>query len=91
MLVFGPGSPYGHPVEGFPGTVERLTREDLSRFHDIYWKPGGAALIFAGDISMAEAKELANSNFGSWAGSAPAAAPAMPSTSPANSAEQPQS
>jgi zinc protease len=74
MLAFGPSSPYGHPVEGFPSTVEKLTREDLSRFHDIYWKPGGAALILAGDISVAEAKELANNNFGGWAGGAPAAA-----------------
>lgn len=74
MLAFGSSSPYGHPVEGFPGTVEKLTREDLSRFHDTNWKPGGSALIFAGDISMAEAKELANNNFGTWAGGAPPAA-----------------
>jgi zinc protease len=72
-LAFGPSHPYGHHPTGFPSAVEKLTSEDLSRFHDTYWKPGGSALIFVGDVSLAEATELAKRSFGSWSGGAPPA------------------
>jgi zinc protease len=71
MLAFGRSHPYGHPPAGFPSTVEKLTSEDLARFHDTYWKPGGSALVLVGDISLAEATDLAKTNFGSWSGGAP--------------------
>lgn len=71
MLLFGPDHPYGRPRTGLPGTIGPLTREDLSRFHETYWKPGGSALIFAGDITLSEAAELAQKQFGSWSGGAP--------------------
>lgn len=71
VLAFGADHPYGRPLRGLPATVQRINREDFARFHDTYWKPGGSALIFAGDISLAEATELARQNFGSWSGGAP--------------------
>jgi zinc protease len=70
-LVVGPDHPYGRPVDGFPSTVEKITREDLARFHETYWKPGGSALILAGDVSLAEATDLSNRYFGSWSSGAP--------------------
>ncbi|MGI8564850.1 MAG: M16 family metallopeptidase [Pyrinomonadaceae bacterium] len=73
MLVFGPDHPYGRPRSGLPGTVKPITRDDLARFHETYWKPGGSALIFAGDITLAEATELARQNFLAWTGAAPPA------------------
>jgi zinc protease len=73
MLAFGQGHPYGHPTAGFPATVDKLTPEDFSEFHDIYWRPGGSALIFVGDISLAEATGLAKRDFGSWSGGGPPA------------------
>ncbi len=71
MLLFGANHPYGRPRTGLPGTVTRVTSADLARFHETYWKPGGSALIFAGDITLAEATELAKQHFGSWSGGAP--------------------
>ncbi|HVF56616.1 MAG TPA: pitrilysin family protein [Pyrinomonadaceae bacterium] len=71
MLVFGPEHPYGRPRAGLPGTVGGITREDLARFHETNWKPGGSALIFAGDISLDEATTLARQAFGTWSGGAP--------------------
>jgi zinc protease len=58
-----------------PSTVEPITRADLQKFHDEWWKPGSSALIFVGDVTLAEATDLAKKNFGSWAG---AAAPSVP-------------
>lgn len=73
MLAYGRSHPYGRPTAGYPSTVEKIAREDLARFHDIYWKPGGSMLVFVGDISLGEAGELAKRSFTSWKGAAPAA------------------
>jgi zinc protease len=73
MLAYGRNHPYGRPATGYPSTVEKLTKEDMAQFHATYWKPGGAALIFAGDITSAEATDLAKTSFGAWKGGAPPA------------------
>jgi len=70
MLAFGRNHPYGAPEGGLPGTVEKLTREDLVGFHQRYWKPGSSALVFAGDLSLEEALALAKDTFGAWSGGA---------------------
>jgi zinc protease len=46
--------------------VQQLTREDFVRFHETTWKPGSSALIFAGDITLDEATQLARQSFGNW-------------------------
>ena len=33
ILAFGPEHPYGRPVQGLRGTVEKITRDDLIAFH----------------------------------------------------------
>ena len=82
MLAFGTDHPYGRPATGLKGTVEDITRQDLVAFHAANWKPGSTAIIFAGDVSLAQATELARTHFGGWSGGAapkasiPAAAPA---------------
>lgn len=81
MLAYGKNHPYGRPTAGYPATVEKVSREDLAKFHDTYWKPGGSALVFVGDITIAEATELAKENFGTWKGTAPASA-ALPPPQP---------
>jgi zinc protease len=68
MLAFGRDHPYGTPDQGLPGTIEKLTREDLVQFHARYWRPGSSALIFAGDLSLEEAMALAKDAFGTWTG-----------------------
>jgi zinc protease len=69
-LAYGLTHPYGHPSQGFPSTVAAIAPEDLARFHSAYWKPGSSALIFAGDITLADATGLARQSFGSWSGGA---------------------
>src|SRR5262249_54403668 len=72
MLAFGREHPYGRPVQGLPASVEAIARGDLARFRQDRWKPGGSALVFAGDISLSDALALARRNFGGWSGAAPA-------------------
>ncbi|HEY7785417.1 MAG TPA: pitrilysin family protein [Pyrinomonadaceae bacterium] len=68
MLAFGREHPYGRAT--LPGTVQPLTREDLINFHQMNWKPGSSALFFVGDITLAEATDLARRHFGTWTGGA---------------------
>jgi zinc protease len=70
MLAFGVNHPYGRPSGGLPATVSSMTRDDLVRYHKEWWKPGSSALIFVGDVSLAEATALAKKHFGSWSGGA---------------------
>ena len=56
-LMFGEGHPYAQPFSG-TGThasVEAITREDLVRIHETYYRPGNAAVVVAGDITLDEA------------------------------------
>jgi zinc protease len=71
-LGFGPDHPYGRPSRGRPSTVPKLLREDFVRYHENYWKAGGSALFFVGDITLNEAVAVAKQHFGSWTGAAPA-------------------
>lgn len=70
MIAFGPDHPYGRPSSGLPASVSAITREDLVQFHKTYWKPGSSAMVFVGDITLAEATALARQHFGSWTGGA---------------------
>ncbi len=70
MLAFGSDHPYGRPAQGLKSSVEGLTRADIVAFHAARWKPGSTALIFAGDISLAQATDVAKQHFGGWTGGA---------------------
>lgn len=73
ILAFGPEHPYGRPARGLPASVERIANSDLAKFHTTYWKPEGSVLIFAGDITLADATAAAQSAFADWLGDAPPA------------------
>lgn len=79
-------SPYGSLTT--PATLAAITRADVVAFHRAHLRPDGAAIVFAGDITLAQAVLVAQRSFGSWAAptrNAPAAAgtgaaPAAPRT-----------
>ncbi len=68
MLAFGRGSIYGHPADGFRSSVSTITPVDLQQFHEKLWKPGTSVLVFVGDITLAQATEVAKRHFGNWQG-----------------------
>jgi len=71
-LVF-PNSPYGFSAIGTEASNKGITRADLTAFWQKSYVPANSVLAIAGDVTMAQAKELAARYLGSWAG--PAAAP----------------
>ena len=73
-LVFGDAA-YGAPSGGTPTSLPGLTREDVAAFHASRYRPETARLIFSGDITVAQARALAEQAFGDWRASGPAPAP----------------
>jgi zinc protease len=83
-FIYAPGSPFTRPLGGTPHTVEGITRPELVAFHAARYTPQGAVVVAAGDVTPAEAVELAKRRFGGWAGAtSPTPAPdASPYPSP---------
>jgi len=55
-----------HPAGGTPESIQSLTRDNLSSFHETNYVPDHAVLIFAGDISLDQATRLAQQSFAGW-------------------------
>jgi zinc protease len=55
-LLYGPQHAYGNPLtgSGTEASVSKLTREDLVKFHDTWFKPNDATLIVVGDTTLSE-------------------------------------
>ena len=70
--LYGPRHPYGYTEIGTEASVRGLTRDDMVTFWERHFVPGNAALVVAGDISMAELHVLAERAFGPWEGEAEA-------------------
>lgn len=83
--VFG-GAAYGRPAGGTPSTLPGITPADLAAFHQAYYRPSQATLVFSGDITPDAAFAMAEEAFGDWTdasgakdGVANPAGPAVPS------------
>ncbi|MBN2360529.1 MAG: insulinase family protein, partial [Deltaproteobacteria bacterium] len=81
--IFGATHPYGHSTGGTMASVKALKVEDVKRFYAANVGPRTAALVFAGDITLQQARKLAQKHFGKWKGKArPPQAPAAPAAEP---------
>jgi zinc protease len=56
--------PYGRPVIGWRGEIEKLNRADALAFYKQYYTPNNAILVIAGDVTVAEVKKLAAETYG---------------------------
>lgn len=52
--------PYAHSSYGTVESVPTLTKADLQKFHDTYFVANNATLSLTGDLTLAEAKQVAN-------------------------------
>lgn len=67
-LLYGNNHAYGNPLtgSGYENTVEKLTRDDMVKFHGTWFKPNNATLVVAGNITMNELLPLLNKYFSQW-------------------------
>jgi zinc protease len=68
-MIYGPGHPYGYREEGTIAATKATTRDDLAQMWKRGYQPGNSALVLSGDLTVAEARALAEKYFGKWAGS----------------------
>ena len=63
--VFGEGA-YGHSRSGTLASIARIGRADVQQLHARLYRPDNAILILTGDITPAQAQQLAQASFGDW-------------------------
>lgn len=83
--LYGKEHPFGHGELGSEAAIKATTRAQMLAFWQQHYVPNNAALVIAGDITLEEARALAELRFGAWqrgAVSAPAAV--TPATTSAN-------
>ncbi|NBB96914.1 MAG: insulinase family protein [Alphaproteobacteria bacterium] len=56
--------PYGTPIIGWRHEMETLNGDDAKAFYGRHYAPNNAILVVAGDVSAAEATELARAHYG---------------------------
>lgn len=57
-------SHYGIPIIGWAHEMAALDRADAQAFYDQYYTPNNAVLVVAGDVTVAEVRELADATYG---------------------------
>jgi zinc protease len=70
--LYGPRHPYGYSEIGTEASVKAISRADMQAFWKQNFVANNAALVVAGDISMAELRAIAEKAFGSWQKGTPA-------------------
>jgi hypothetical protein len=68
--VFQTGAPYARVPGGSKATLETITLDDVKDWHRRTYSPANTTLLLVGDLTVAEARQIAQQALGSW--SAPA-------------------
>ena len=67
-LIYGPGHAYGNPLTGSGTTAstQAITRDDLVKFHQVWFRPNNATLVVVGDTTLAELTPKLEKLFAGW-------------------------
>lgn len=65
-LVFGGAHPYGRPLTGTESATRAITRADVQRFYDDFYRPNNSTLIVVGDVQPDDVTSRAERLFGGW-------------------------
>jgi zinc protease len=67
-LLYGKGHPYALPFTGTgtEASVRKMTREDLAKFHETWFKPNNATLLVVGDTTLEGIKPKLEKLFATW-------------------------
>ncbi len=67
-LLYGNDHAYGNPLtgSGTSASVGKMTRDDLVKFHDAWFKPNNATLVIVGDTTLSEVTPKLEKLFSAW-------------------------
>jgi len=74
--------PYSRPEEGFPETVQNITRDDLQAFHEAHYGPIGMVIVVVGAIEPQIAVESIRNKLGDWKNPEQMKNPVLPPIAP---------
>jgi zinc protease len=60
-------SPYRRPVVGWMSDLDAMTANDVREFYRRWYVPGNAAVVVAGDVEVAQVRQLAEKYYGGMA------------------------
>jgi zinc protease len=64
-IIF-PNHPYSNPTDGYPETINAITRDDLILFHHSTYTPLGMILVIVGHLNLSKVMDLVSNYFGKW-------------------------
>jgi zinc protease len=81
-----PGHPYAVDEDGYPETIQGLTRADLVDFHRRHFGPRGMIVTVVGAVQVDAAVALVERYFGDWANPEQPPEPTLPPVTPVQGA-----
>ncbi len=76
------GHPYSRPSDGYPETIQSITRKDMQEFHRLHFGPRGMVIAIVGAIHPKNAVEAAEKFLGGWQVPGQVEAPLLPPHKP---------
>ncbi len=74
--------PYARPDDGYPETIQAITRDDVAAFHQTHYGPRGMVIAVVGAVAPQEAIEAISQALGGWQNPSQPEPPALPPVSP---------
>ncbi len=65
-VLYGGVHPYGQPATGTEASTRAITRSDITRFYQTYFRPNNATLIVVGDVNADDMERRARTLFSGW-------------------------
>lgn len=76
------GHPFSRPDDGWPETIQAITRKDLQNFHRRTFGPRGMVIVIVGAVEPKKVVEFVQRALGDWMNPAQEERPAIPDQSP---------
>lgn len=64
--IFGGKSAYGHPITGTLKDAQTVTLADAKAFYQAHWVPTRMTLVVAGDVTVAQIRDLLGPTLAAW-------------------------
>jgi zinc protease len=64
--LYGPSHQIARAVSATQASIASITRADVQRYYQAYYRPVRTTLVIVGDVRSADAFALASKHFGSW-------------------------